>query len=250
MFYDQAEYNVRFEWGRQGVAHLAPISDIVIIVDVLSFSTTVDIAVGRGAIVYPYRGPGEEAAAYAASLGAGLARWGPQASGYSLSPSSMLFIEAGARLVLPSPNGSTLSLATGPTPVFAGCLRNAQAVSTAAVSTAAVSTAAMPHGRQITVIAAGERWKDDGSLRPAIEDLLGAGAIIGHLSGSKSPEAAAAAAVFAAFQSELPGLLEKCSSGKELIERGFASDVRLASQLNASDSAPILIDSAYRRWEG
>jgi phosphosulfolactate phosphohydrolase-like enzyme len=44
MFYDQTEYAIRFEWGAPGVDVLAVCSDVVIIVDVLSFSTCVDIA--------------------------------------------------------------------------------------------------------------------------------------------------------------------------------------------------------------
>lgn len=35
-FFDQADFEVRCEWGLQGVLQLAPISDVVVIVDVLS----------------------------------------------------------------------------------------------------------------------------------------------------------------------------------------------------------------------
>lgn len=50
----QAEYDIRCEWDEGGVLELSRKSDVVIIVDVLSFSTCVDIATARGAIVYPY----------------------------------------------------------------------------------------------------------------------------------------------------------------------------------------------------
>jgi len=99
------------------------------------------------------------------------------------------------------------------------------------------------------VIPAGERWKDDGSLRPACEDLIGAGAIIRHLDGQRSPEALVALAAFRAVESALDQALRQCSSGKELIEWGFAPDVMLAAQLNVSACAPLLVNDAYRRAE-
>jgi 2-phosphosulfolactate phosphatase len=54
VIFDQAEYALRCEWGASGVRQLAAISDVLIVVDVLSFSTAVDIAVSNGAIVFPY----------------------------------------------------------------------------------------------------------------------------------------------------------------------------------------------------
>jgi 2-phosphosulfolactate phosphatase len=53
MYFDQQEYDIRFEWGLAGVKALAQVSDVVIIVDVLSFSTGVDVVVGRGARSFP-----------------------------------------------------------------------------------------------------------------------------------------------------------------------------------------------------
>jgi 2-phosphosulfolactate phosphatase len=71
-FYNQRDFQLRCEWGRRGVEQLAPISDVVIIVDVLSFSTCVEIAGKRGAILFPYPWK-KEAAVFAASIGAELA---------------------------------------------------------------------------------------------------------------------------------------------------------------------------------
>lgn len=99
-------------------------------------------------------------------------------------------------------------------------------------------------GHTIAVIACGERWTD-GSLRPAFEDILGAGAIIQRLAGDCSPEALAAVAVFEQCHADLPGVLTRCASGKELIERGFAADVVLAGQLDVSQSTPLLHDACY-----
>jgi 2-phosphosulfolactate phosphatase len=237
----QREYDIRCEWGLEGVRTLAPISDVVVIVDVLSFCTCVDIVASNGASVYPYRFRDETAQAYADSLGAELARPYRTTDGYSLSPASLVAVPEGTRLVLPSPNGATLTLATGGVPTFAGCLRNARAV----------AEAARKVGRHISVIPAGERWPGD-TLRPAIEDLIGAGAVISHLvgelGGNPSPEAEAAAAVYAHFWDQLEWAIETCGSGKELVSRGFPDDVALAADLNASECAPRLVDGAYVRW--
>lgn len=73
------------------------------------------------------------------------------------SPAALPQPESGTRIVLPSPNGSRLSLATGNIPPISGCLRNARAVAQEAAVVAGEGT--------IAVIAAGERWKDQ-SLVP------------------------------------------------------------------------------------
>lgn len=231
---DQAEFDVRCEWGNQGILQLAPISDVIIIVDVLSFSTCVEIATRRGAIVYPYRWQDESAKKFAQSVGAELAdRRG--SSRYSLSPASLLSISQGTRLVLPSPNGSSLSLATGATPTLIGCLRNCRAV----------ALAAMTYGRRIAVVPAGERWSD-GSLRPAFEDWVGAGAVIHWLEGTLSPEARSAVAVYRDALHSIKHLVKQCNSGKELIARGFEQDVDLAIALDGSTCVPTLADGAYK----
>lgn len=241
MMFDQSEYDVRCEWGEQGVARLAPISDVVIIVDVLSFSTAVEIATGRGAIVYPYLWKDETAQAFAASVNAEVADH-DNPNGFSLSPASLLNVKEGTRLVLPSPNGSTVSLSTGSSAqTLIGCLRNCQAVARAAIK----------RGRRISVIPAGERWEDN-SLRPCFEDLAGAGAIIHNLArrGTLSPEAMAARAVYESAATRLSDHIRNCGSGKEKLERSEERDIELASALNASACVPVLTNGAFIREQG
>ena len=232
--FDQRPFDVRCEWGLQGVAVLAPVCDVLVVVDVLSFGTTVDIATARGALVYPYAAHGAAAEQFAASHHAMLAGTVRSATTLSLSPQSVCDIAPGTGLVLPSPNGAALSVAAGSTPTLAGCLRNARAV----------AQAAHQFGSRIGVIPAGERWPDR-SLRPCFEDWIGAGAIIAHLAGSLSPEAAVAVAAFRAAEPALFNYLQQCGSGRELIERGFDRDVTLAADLDSSGNVPLLVDGAY-----
>ncbi|WP_199313034.1 2-phosphosulfolactate phosphatase [Microcoleus sp. FACHB-672] len=233
--FDQSEYELRCEWGEQGVVKLAPVSDVVVIVDILSFSTCVDIATNNGAIIFPYRWKDKSAVDYALSVNAELASFNRKLKeSYSLSPVSLIDIPAGTKLVLPSPNGATLTLNTGSTTTLAGCLRNSKAI----------AQFAMAHGTRIAIVPAGERWPD-GSLRPALEDLIGAGAILNFLDGQLSPEAEAAVAVFRRWEDDLLTALRRCSSGKELTVRGFPQDIELAAAFNVSNSVPLFTHNAY-----
>ena len=127
----QADFDVRCEWGLRGIEALAPTSDVVVVVDVLSFTTCIEVATANGATVLPYRFNDDTASTFAARSSALLAS-SRDGRGYSLSPASLRQIPAGTRLVLPSPNGATISLAAREKPLLAGCLRNATAVARAA----------------------------------------------------------------------------------------------------------------------
>ncbi|WP_374533374.1 2-phosphosulfolactate phosphatase [Phenylobacterium sp.] len=228
---------VRCEWGLGGVELLRGQAAVMVIVDVLSFSTAVDVATHRQARVHPFPW-GDDAAARdeAARLGVRLVS-GRRAGGQlSLSPASLMKLNPGERLLLPSPNGSRLSLACGEAVVIAGCLRNAGAVAAKALELA--------QGGDIAVIPGGERWAD-GSLRPAIEDLIGAGAIIEALGLEGEPEAAMARDAFRAAQPNLKAVLFGCRSGIELCERGYERDVEIAAELDVSRCAPVLTNGAY-----
>jgi 2-phosphosulfolactate phosphatase len=231
--FDQSEFQIRCEWGRRGLIELEPVSDVLFLIDVLSFTTAVDVAATRGALVFPYPLKDASADAYAASVDAHLASPDRQA-GFSLSPSSLRNLPAGYRLVLPSPNGAALSFHARHPTVLAGCLRNA----------AAVARAAARNGSTFAVIPAGETWPT-GEFRPCLEDLIGAGAVIANLPGTRSPDAELAAACFEHFRADLTQALRKSSSGKELMERGFGCDVDLAAELDVSNSAPRLAGRCF-----
>jgi 2-phosphosulfolactate phosphatase len=55
-----------------------------------------------------------------------------------------------------------------------------------------------------------------------------------------APEAEAAAL---AFRSCRP--LEECQSGRELVEGGFAEDVRLAAEVDVTAVVPVLVDGCF-----
>ncbi len=244
--FEQKGFRLRFGWGPSGLRRLAPAADVVVIVDVLSFSTAVDIAVGRGAVVLPYRGHADGEEEFGRANRATVAARHPAPGALSLRPSSLVEIAAGTRLVLPSPNGSALAFAAaeaGASHVVVGSLRNAGSVGRAVADKSP---------GVVTVIAAGERWRGHtGPLRPAVEDLLGAGAILSAVdeaaggagdagAGGPSPEARVAIAGFAEARADLADRLSTCGSGRELIARGFAADVDLAAALDASSAVPVL----------
>lgn len=227
LYYDQSKYDVRCEWGKSAIDHLGTDADVVVIVDVLSFTTCVDVAVGRGARVIPYRFKDQSAEDFARMNGAILAGGRGSGSEYSLSPASLENIPEDTKVVLPSPNGAMLTIAAGKKGyVLAGCLRNAAAVASAANS-----------GGKVLVVPAGERW-DDHSLRPCVEDLVGAGAIIRSLRGHPSPEAEMAVAAYERVSQNLEEFLMSCASGRELAERGYEKDVQIAAAVDISQLAP------------
>jgi len=226
------------EWGESAVRRLSAEADVVVVVDVLSFTTCVDVAVSRGGRILPIRPGAPDAEAFAARHGASLA--GPRGKArFSLSPATYLDLEPGRAVVLPSPNGALATLAAGSGVVLAGCLRNAEAVAAAAAAAGGV-------GGRILVVPAGERWPD-GSLRPALEDWLGAGAVLAGLPGEASGEARAAVAAWRALEAEIPNALRACPSGRGLAERGHPEDVELAAEVGVSACVPHYDGEAFRR---
>jgi 2-phosphosulfolactate phosphatase len=232
---------LRLEWGPTGAKALAPECNVAVVVDVLTFSTTVSVAVDEGIQVKPHRWADASASDAALAAGATLAVPRPDAAAgdVSLSPGTFRSANRLSRVLLPSPNGSTICavLAEAGATVVVGCLRNRQAVARFLAE----------RGGRVLLVPAGERWPDD-SLRPAIEDLWGAGGIAAALLDGRTPEVAvsdealAAAAAYAIVESRIGEALTACPSGQELLDIGYASDVAVAAELDASPAVPVLTD--------
>ncbi|MFH8252190.1 2-phosphosulfolactate phosphatase [Microbacterium sp. B2969] len=183
--FDQSTYQVRFEWGADGLARLAP-ADVVVLVDVLEASTNVIEALDRDAST-------------------GVAPFGELAGGSALT--------------------------------LVGALTNASAVAGAVLAEQKRRSART----SVAVIAGGD------GPRFAVEDLLGAGAIIAALADRgidhSSPEAAVACEAFRALRGATRHLLTASGSGRALAER--ADGVRAAAALDASSAVPVLRDGAF-----
>lgn len=217
--FDQSRYQVRLEWGLDGLARLAP-ADVVIVVDVLRFSTTVTDAVARGDAV-PL-----DADADAVSIN-------------------------GARV-------ARAAAASGALVVLA-CLRNASAVARAVLAeqrrrAGRTSVAVIAAGERVTATAAGGALAGagggTGAVRFCVEDHLGAGAVVNALArvgiDHTSPEAAVAAEAFRGLQGAVRHVLTASGSGQELIARERRDEVLAAAELDAVDAVPVLHDGVFR----
>jgi 2-phosphosulfolactate phosphatase len=120
--------------------------------------------------------------------------------------------------------------------VLRGGLVNAAAVATTCL--------AIQHERadrtSVAVVAAGD------GARLAVEDLLGAGAVIAALSergtDHTSPEAAVACEAFVGLRRAVVHMVAASGSGRLLTENGRADEVEAASRLDADGEVP--------RWDG
>ncbi len=239
------------ESGPVACALAAERGDAVVVVDVLSFSTTVTMAVEMGATVLPLAPDEIEAAGgpevVQRTLGGEMIsatrQVGPRGM-FSLSPASLAALreplgrEPGKRLIFTSLNGARCVHAARSAPlVLVGCLRNAEAVA------AEVSELVRGATERVTIVACAESWTSTAGVqgqRPALEDWAGAGALAAacsELGLALSVEARAAAHTHRALgrpQDWLPSTV----SGRELIDRGFTEDVTLAAQAGVSSTVP------------
>lgn len=247
-YFAQWAHLVRLEWGRDGARRAAQRGDILVIVDVLRFSTAVVAILCKEGTVMPCaweQNPEALANQFQAEVASSRLDT-PQKSRYSLSPRSYESLEAGSRIILPSPNGATCSRLGAEVPyLFAGALVNARTVSQ--VVRRIIHTTHL----SVTVVACGERWGEpgeDGALRFALEDYLGAGAILSHLDLEMSPEAEVCARAFQSMEGNITNLLNHCGSGVELKMRNAWEDVIFASRCDTCSIAPVLRNGWFVPW--
>jgi len=244
--YSQSLYRCKLEWGVAGAERAAGRGEIVVIVDTLSFSSAVANAVSQGGWIYPCAeasGAAEIATMHKAEI-AVRRQEVPHQGRFSLSPLSFDKLVPGTRVVLPSLNGGVCSLSAEKAPlVVCSAIVNATAV-------AELVTEQMQQSPlSVTVVACGEREQGfDGriQLRMAIEDYLGAGAILAGLDFTKSPEAQVCESAFRQNRQNLRDILWESVSGRELRAVGFEADVRFCACLDAIATAPAMISGAFK----
>jgi 2-phosphosulfolactate phosphatase len=239
--FNQSPYECRVEWGQRGARESAERGDITIIVDVLSFSSTVVTALQYGAVIFPFQN-NKAAKGYAKKMNAKLILGRAEASRIgtaTLSPISFNSTHLGKKFVLCSLNGAVCTWIGSQVPaLLIGCLLNASSVATIANRFQFETRA------NVTVIPCGEQWEnvknEENKLRPSIEDYLGSGAILSMLDGTKSPEAKVCINAFQNSEKILSELIWDCGSGRELRERGFENDVLHCGRLNVYNTVPLL----------
>jgi 2-phosphosulfolactate phosphatase len=239
--FDQSPFECRIEWGQRGAREAAEREDIIIIVDVLSFSSTVTVALNYGAIIFPFPPPMNEAAKlFANEVGAGLVCGRAEATkfgGRSLSPMSFTSADYNQKFVMCSLNGAACTSVASKVPaLLIGCLLNASAVADYA------NQLKMRTGANISVIPCGERWSSpsgsENNMRPGIEDYLGAGMILSKLRGSKSPEAQVCIGAFESSNEKIHELIWDSGSGRELRVRGYEQDVIYCTRTDSTEIVP------------
>lgn len=177
MTYGQTQYQVRFDWGRNGAEAIGNDADVIVWVDLLGQSE------------------------------------------------------------LPALAGEAL--------VVAGSLRNRRAVAEWVLA----QQGDKGERFMVAVVAAGETWAD-GASRFALEDLLGAGAVIDALADLGidycAPEAATAAAAYAGLRNATGHLIGASASGREFAATGRRGEIEEAISLDVTSEVKVLRESAAR----
>jgi 2-phosphosulfolactate phosphatase len=217
------------DFGPEGANSAAQKGNIVVIVDVLRFSTTVSTAIANGFTIVPCA---TRAEAEEMSGKTGVTR-------YSLSPLDYMNPKNPEEVILVSPNGAACAKALWKDTLgFIGCFLNAGSL--ARVLNDIASTLA----KDVALIAAGEVREDqENDLRTrrfSIEDFLGCGFILSVLKMRLTAEADLCMRAFDASRRDYTALIRNSLSGQYLINRRYGDDITHAVQRNIYGIVPVV----------
>jgi 2-phosphosulfolactate phosphatase len=194
----QANYQVRLEWGEEGLRRLAP-ADVVVVVQTLGLSARVLAAA-------------EDARAHAASS-----------------------TDAADRLALAAERAGAHVVVAG--------IRNAAAVASHVLDV----QRSRGDRTSIAVVAAGDA--EGAGVRFAVEDLLGAGAVVAALGDlgidHASPDAAVAGEGFRALRGAVRHLLTASGTGRLRADAGDRDLVLVAAERDAASVVPVLREGVF-----
>jgi len=155
------------------------------------------------------------------------------------SPGQFGAVHRGATLFMCTTNGTRALLAArAAAATFAGALVNA----------AAVARVLAAEGRDVTLLCAGT----DGQV--AMEDFLGAGAVLDALGPAAVPGSDVAGSALVSFQAardDLGTLLRETEGGRNVIDAGLEADIDFAARLSVLDVVGIAAGDplAVRAWD-
>ncbi|MEM8873386.1 MAG: 2-phosphosulfolactate phosphatase [Planctomycetota bacterium] len=198
----------------------------VVIFDVLRATTSIATALANGSDHVEVHGSLDDARA--STIGDGTAVLAGEREclpppGFDLGNSPAGFTAervAGKRVVLTTSNGTRAILAAGSA---------AHRFTAAMVNARATAEAVLKLDTPITLLCAGTDGED------ALEDWLGAGALLRHLRNEVEPESdrvLSAALLFESCVDRLPALMSATRGGRNVILAGLADDIAAACQLD------------------
>jgi 2-phosphosulfolactate phosphatase len=196
----EPEFDIHCCWGFKLDAEVIFSYDVCIIVDVLSFSTSLDLLLHA-----------------------------KQNTENILASTNLIRKFSPKKLKITSPVGLPQQLKLHKKPVLVGCLRNARAV----------ARIARQLGNTVLVIPMGDKLSEE-EFKTCSEDFIAAGAIISYMKGVRSPESKAALDIYNTSKGDIEEMVKLSSSARHMTLKGFSTEVDQACQFNKSKHVPLL----------
>jgi 2-phosphosulfolactate phosphatase len=234
-------------WGPTGVREAIARNDLVVVVDVLRFSSTVTTAVANGFTIIPLSDPRK---AERLSIDTGMPVSGKTGvARYSLSPLDYVNPKQVEELILVSSNGGAcVEEIPGGGTGFIGCFLNARTLGRV------MRGISEREGRNVTVVAAGEVPEDqaDGplALRFAIEDYLACGLIFFELKLGLTADATLCMRAYESSKMDYLDLIKRSESGRYLITRGHEYDISHCVQRSIYEIVPVISEGRIGMYRG